>query len=113
MSLEKLKHRRAAMRRERRIRSERVKSLLLERGISVFRKYGISKVVVFGSVSDGTPDTLSDVDLLVMPLKNIHYWDFRHELEEEVDLPIDLYTDLDDADFVDKILDRGETIYEV
>lgn len=113
MAFEKLKHRRAAIRRERRIRSERVKSLLLERGISVFEKYGISKVVVFGSVADGFSDELSDIDILVLPLKNNQYWDLRHELEEAVDLPIDLYTDLDDEDFVDKILVRGETIYEV
>jgi hypothetical protein len=38
---------------------------------------------------------MSDTDILVMPLKNNQYWDFRYELEEAVDLPIDLYTDLD------------------
>ena len=48
-----------------------------------------------------------------MPLKNRQYWDFRHELEEAVDLPIDLYTDSDDPILVEKIISRGETIYEV
>ena len=38
---------------------------------------------------------------------------FRHELEEAVDLPIDLYTDLDDPILVENITSRGEIYYEV
>jgi hypothetical protein len=48
-----------------------------------------------------------------MRLKNSQYWDFRYELEEAVGLPIDLYTDLDDPILVEKIITRGETLYEV
>jgi predicted nucleotidyltransferase len=36
---------------------------------------------------------MSDLDILVIPLKNKQYWDFRYELEEAVDLPIDLYAE--------------------
>ena len=53
-------------------------------------------MIVFGSVEDGVCGEMHDIDILVMPLKNSRYWDFRHELEEAVDLPIDLYTDSDD-----------------
>ena len=113
MAFEKLKRRRAAERERRKIRSERVKSLLLERGISVFNKFGIRKVIVFGSVADGVCGDMSDLDILVMPLKNSQYWDFRHELEEAVGLPIDLYTDLDDPILVENITSRGEIFYEV
>jgi hypothetical protein len=48
-----------------------------------------------------------------MPLRNSRYWDFRYELEGAVDLPIDLYTDLDDPIIVEKIISRGETLYEI
>ena len=68
---------------------------------------------MFGSVADGVCSEMSDIDILVMPLKNTQYWDFRYELEEAVDLPIDLYTDLDDPIMVEKIISRGETLYEV
>jgi predicted nucleotidyltransferase len=113
MAFEKLKKRRAVEREKRKIRSERFKSLLLERGLAVLKKFGIRRVIVFGSVADGLCDDMSDLDILVMPLRNSRYWDFRYELEEAVDLPIDLYTDLDDPIIVEKIISRGETLYEI
>jgi predicted nucleotidyltransferase len=113
MTFEKFINRRAVERQKREKRSERVKSLVLERGLAVFEKYGIHKVVVFGSVASGVYRETSDIDILVMPLKNSQFWNFRFELEEAIDLPIDLYTDLDDPIFVKKIISRGETIYDV
>jgi predicted nucleotidyltransferase len=111
MAFEKLKKRRAVQREGRKIRSKRLKSLLLERGLAVFKKFGICKVIVFGSVADGVCGEMSDIDILVMRLKNSQYWDFRYELEEAVGLPIDLYTDLDDPILVEKIITRGQTLY--
>ena len=113
MIFEEFINRRAVERQKRKNRSERIKSLVLERGRTVFKKYGICKVVVFGSVANGLYGEKSDIDILVMPLKNSQFWDFRFELEEAVDLPIDLYTDLDDPIFVEKIISRGEIIYDV
>jgi predicted nucleotidyltransferase len=113
MAFEILKKKRALKREAQRIRSEQNKSLLIKRGLDVFKKFGIRKVVVFGSVADGVCGEMSDIDILVIPLKNSLYWEFRHELEEAIDLPIDLYTDLDDPILVEKIIARGETIYEV
>ena len=113
MPFEKLMKRRALERKARKVRSERLKSLLIERGVAVFEKYSVRKVVVFGSVADGVCTEMSDLDILVIPLKNKQYWDFRYELEEAVDLPIDLYTDLDDPILIKKIISRGETLYEV
>ena len=64
-------------------------------------------------IERGRSGEMSDIDILVMPLNNSLYWEFRHDLEDAIDLPIDLYTDLDDPIFVEKIIARGETIYEV
>jgi predicted nucleotidyltransferase len=113
MAFEKLEKRRALKREDQKIRSERFKALLLERGVPVFEKYSIHKAIVFGSVANGVCGERSDIDILVMPLKNSQFWDFRYDLEGAVDLPIDLYTDLDDPTFVERIIKRGETIYEV
>jgi predicted nucleotidyltransferase len=113
MAFEKFNKRRANSREKRKFRSEKLRSLLLERGISLFIKFDIRKVIVFGSVADGVCSERSDLDILVLPLKNNRYWEFRYELEEAVNLPIDLYTDLDDPILVEKIISRGETIYEV
>ena len=113
MTLEKFKKRRAIKREMQKSRSERLKTTLLKRGDVVFKKFCIRKVIVFGSVADGVCGEMSDIDILAMPLKNSEYWDFRYELEEAVDLPIDLYTDLDDPILVQKIMSRGEIIYEV
>ena len=113
MAFEKLINRRAVERQKRKNRSKQIKSLVLERGLDVFKKYGIHKIVVFGSVANGVYGEMSDIVILVMPLKNSQFWNFRFEIAEAIVLPIDLYTDLDDPIFVEKIISRGDTIYDV
>jgi predicted nucleotidyltransferase len=100
--------------RESRVRdSARIKQLIRDRGTSVFKKYGIAKAVIFGSLAEERYSQTSDIDILVKDLSNEKYWEFRRELEEALDIPVDLYTDKDDPNFVTKILSRGELIYEV
>jgi hypothetical protein len=48
-----------------------------------------------------------------MPLASKQYWHFRHELEKTLEFPVDVYTETDDPVFVEKIIERGETIYDV
>ncbi len=100
--------------REARVRdSARIKQLILDRGTTVFKKYGIVKAVIFGSLAEERYSQTSDIDILVKDLSNKKYWEFRRELEEALDIPVDLYTDKDESGFVNKILSRGVTIYEV
>lgn len=113
MPFEKLKQRWTQEQEERKRRSSKIEDLLILRGRPVFEKYAIQKVVVFGSVADDRSRCDSDIDILVSPLKNREYWAFRHELEEAVDMPIDLYTDTDDSIFVKKVLSRGKVLYEI
>ena len=93
--------------------SERLRSEVISKGMPLFIKFGVKKVVLFGSVVDGRARETSDIDILVMPLSNDQYWQCRHELEQAVNYPVDLYTQDDDQKFVSKILARGEVIYEV
>lgn len=93
--------------------SLKMRTEIIQKGNALFKKYGISKVILFGSVNTGTSHPASDIDLLTIPLSAEQYWRFRHELEELINYPVDLYTQDDDARFVAKILTRGEIIYEV
>ncbi|MEW6262104.1 MAG: nucleotidyltransferase domain-containing protein [Thermodesulfobacteriota bacterium] len=103
--------RRCREREERRESSRAVKKILLSRGRPVFEQYGLHKVYLFGSVTQGRWLEGSDVDLLVMPLASDRYWDFRHDLEEALDLPVDLYTQADEGRLVERIMATGEIVY--
>lgn len=113
VAFEKVKARRTREREAAAARGGRVRTRLVERGRPVFERYGVDRVVLSGSVREGCSTEGSDVDLLVMPLAAEQYWSFRHDLEEALEVSVDLYTEDDDRDFVRKILERGETIYEV
>lgn len=113
MTFDKLKEKWDSQKRERESRSRQLKLSLIKKGTPLFKKYGIKKAVLFGSVKDERLTENSDIDILVMPLSAGQFWAFRHELEEALDFPVDLYTESDDHEFVEKILERGETVYEV
>lgn len=89
------------------------KKLVKEKAKPVFEKYHFSKVVLFGSALENRSWSDSDIDLYVHPLSGSDYWIFIRELEEMVGIPVDVYTDSDDEIFVKKILERGETVYEI
>lgn len=110
---EKLKHRWAREKLEKKARSAGFKRQLLENGIPVFKEYNVQTVYLFGSVVVGGSRHTSDIDLYVSGLAENQYWNFRHDLEEAVQLPIDLYTDGDDPGFIEKIIARGELIYGI
>lgn len=78
----------------------------------LFDKYQLSRVFVFGSVSRGLSGVSSDIDLYVEEVSGEDYWKLRHELEEEAGHSIDLYCQLDDPVFVQKIKERGKLVYE-
>lgn len=98
---------------ERKKRSAAIRRAILMRGVPIFKRYGIEKAVLFGSVVDDRAGKHSDIDLLVMPLAAVDYWQCRHELEEAFEYPLDLCTQDDAPRFVQKILTRGEVIYEL
>ena len=110
---EKLKNRWAREKLEKKARSARFKKQLLENGIPVFKEYNVQAVYLFGSVAAGSSRQASDIDLYVCGLAEDQYWNFRHDLEEAVELPIDLYTDGDDPIFIKKIIARGEKVYGI
>ena len=113
MSFDKLKEKWAREREKRVALAGKIKERFLDRGITIFKKFGVQKVMLFGSVARGYCCERSDLDVLVISLPNEKYWDFRHELEEAVDIQLDIYTEGDDPIFIKKILSRGEVLYEL
>lgn len=112
-SFEKLKQRWQKEKSDQEARAVAFKKQLQEKGTPIFKKYNLKTVFLFGSVAAGRSRQDSDVDIYVSFLPEKEYWTFRHELEEAVQLPIDLYTDSDDRRFVRKITERGEKVYGV
>ena len=98
--------------RDRKTHSEMIRRRICEKGKGLFVRYGIERVVLFGSIEKGQGDAESDVDLYVEPLSPDRYWQFRHELEEAIGVPLDLHTTGDDPVFIRKIIERGRLIYE-
>ena len=113
MKYDKLKQKWFLEKLERKRRSEEMMSTVISKGMPLFRSFGLHKVVLFGSVVDGRSGEDSDIDIFVLPLSGDQYWSLRHELEQALDHPVDLYTQDDDYRFVKKILQRGEVIYEI
>lgn len=98
---------------DRHVYSREVKRRLIEVGMDIFKKYKIKKVILFGSVLENRMCSTSDVDILVDPLAAEQFFTFQCSLEEKINLPVDLHTMNEDSKFIEKILKRGEVIYEV
>jgi predicted nucleotidyltransferase len=109
----KLKERWRTEQADRARRSIELRRLVDERAIPVFRRYGACKVYLFGSVAAGTAGPRSDIDMLAMPVAAEAFWRLRRDLEAALGQRLDLYTQRDDPEFVRKIMERGELIYEV
>lgn len=98
---------------DRHVRSGDVKKRLLEDGQDIFKEFKIKKVILFGSVRDNRMGAASDVDILVDPLAMDQFFNFQCRLEDKLNLTVDLHTMNEDRQFIEKILKRGEVIYEV
>jgi predicted nucleotidyltransferase len=83
------------------------------RCIPVFEKYGIRKAILFGSVLDSRAGTSSEIDLLVLPFPEADYWQCRYELEDAFQCSLDLHGQDMNSWLAQKILARGEVIYEI
>ena len=77
--------------------------------VPIFQRYGVRKVLLYGSVAEDRATDRSDVDLLLLPLENASYWEFLHEMEDALERAVDLYTDRDEQAWVQKILNRFTT----
>jgi predicted nucleotidyltransferase len=113
MDYHKLKQKWAADALRRKQTSHKLKSRLMSVGVPIMKQFGIGKAILFGSVQTDRCEDYSDIDLLISPLTAKKYWAFRHELEQAMNFPVDVYTQDDDPVFIRKMSERGEVIYEI
>ena len=88
-------------------RAEKLKAL-----VPVFKKYGVRRAYLFGSLIRNICSSRSDIDLYVEEVDNKLYWNMLRDLEDAATYDIDLYTQSDEAQFIKKIKERGIKIYE-
>ena len=88
-------------------RTEKLKAL-----VPVFKKYGVRRAYLFGSLTRNVCSSRSDIDLYVEEVDNKLYWNMLRDLEDAATYDIDLYTQSDEAQFIKKIKERGIKIYE-
>ncbi len=72
----------------------------------------IKKVIVFGSFTDGSFNTNSDIDLYIQGLDPTNYYEAKRFIEDSLSIDIDLYTDTDNNDFINNVKSRGVIIYD-
>lgn len=111
MSFEKLRARWDRERKQRIAEAEARRRAIAEVAPPLFQRYGVRKAVLFDSAAFGSSTKSSDIDLLVIPPAQERYWQFRRELQEVLGYDLDLFTQADDPDFVEKVLKRGEVIF--
>jgi uncharacterized protein len=66
---------------------------LVPKIVRILRKYGVAKAGIFGSSVRGEQKKNSDVDILILPPKNMSLLGFvhlKHELEEKLGKKVDL-----------------------
>jgi predicted nucleotidyltransferase len=94
-------------------RSKGTRDRLIRLGQNIFKEFNIEKVILFGSVLENRMSVLSDIDILVTPLPADQFFNFQCQLENTLDLTVDLHTMDEDNEFIEKIIKRGEVIYEI
>lgn len=82
----------------------------------VFRSYGISRAVLFGSIAKGTATEKSDLDLLVdSKLRGLRFVGFMEAVRQAVGMPVDVFdvTHVEQGSRIEReIRSTGVTIYE-
>jgi len=82
----------------------------------VFRSYGISRAVLFGSIAKGTATDKSDLDLLVdSKLRGLSFVGFVDAVCQAAGMPVDILdvTHIKKGSQVEReIISTGVTIYE-
>lgn len=82
----------------------------------IFRRYGISRAVLFGSVAKKTADSGSDLDLMVKSsLRGLRFVGFMETVRQTVGMPVDIFdlSHIERGSKLDReIRETGVTIYE-
>lgn len=84
--------------------------------LPVFRQYGVSRAVLFGSVAKGTNTEASDLDILVdSKLKGLSFIGLLEDVKQAVNMDVDLFdvSHIKSGSLVEREIEKtGVVIYE-
>ena len=92
--------------------AKKVKYDFLENGAGIFRKYGVEKVFLFGSIFETSVKDETKVAILAIPLSKEEFWTFRQEIGELIGHSVDVYVQNDAPFFVEDIQKKGIPIFK-
>jgi len=82
----------------------------------IFKRYGIRRASVFGSVSRGDDTPQSDVDILIavgVPMGLFTYMKMKREIEKKLGRSVDIVTEKSINKFIEPyVTEELQTIYE-
>lgn len=83
----------------------------IDRAVEVARRYGATRVLLFGSAVDH-PETARDLDLVVGGVDGWDFFRMSAEMEQVVRVPLDVVPLEPENAFIRHIRDRGRWLYE-
>ncbi len=83
----------------------------LDQAVSIARRYGADRVLLFGSALE-SPETARDIDLAVGGVDGWEFFGMAAEMEEALPLPIDVIPLFPENAFTRHIRARGRWLYE-
>ncbi len=72
----------------------------------------VKKIIIFGSFLDERVNLNSDLDLYIEKLTGEDFYRLKRLLEDKLNIDVDIYTQTDDQAFINKVIERGEVLYE-
>ncbi|MDI3548438.1 MAG: uncharacterized protein PWR10_2090 [Halanaerobiales bacterium] len=72
----------------------------------------IKKIIIFGSYLNDRFNKNSDLDLYIEEITGEDFYNIKRILEDKLEIDVDIYTQTDSQEFIDKIKERGEILYE-
>lgn len=81
----------------------------IDRAVEVARRYGATRVLLFGSALDD-PETARDLDLAVDGIPGWDFFRMAAEMEEAVRVPLDVIPLDADTWFTRRIRERGRSL---
>lgn len=89
-----------------------VNKKMIEECIALARKYGATRLILFGSVLED-PDNASDIDLACDGIEGWKLFEFGAKLEELSSVPVDVVPLKPPTRFTRYVEKKGRTIYEL
>ena len=83
----------------------------LDQAVAIARRYGASRVVLFGSAL-ADPDKARDLDIAIGGVPGWDFYKLAAELEAGLSVPVDVVPLEPENRFIRRVRERGRVLYE-